>query len=90
METSSPLAALRPTPPTFGGQKDVFRSRVHTSNFSNNGLGSGTLNFNLYDQFTLQRPRPEYFSLKATIQGSSPTVCLAADLSQNFSITEAR
>jgi M-phase inducer tyrosine phosphatase len=86
METSSPLAALRPAPPAFGGQRDLFRSRAHT-HFSDNPLGSGTFNFNLRDQFNLNHPG--YFSLKG-INGSSPTVSLAADLSQNFSITEAR
>lgn len=93
METSSPLAALRPAPPTFGGQGDIFRSRAHT-HYSNNPIRAGTFNFDLRDQFNLdlQRPTPGYFSLKAFggINGSSPTVSLAADLSQNFSITESR
>lgn len=89
MEGSSPLAALRPAPPQFGGQRDIFRSRApshFSNNYSSNPMGSGTFNFSLRDQFSLNHP--EYFSLKTL--GSSPTVSLAADLSQNFSITEAR
>jgi M-phase inducer tyrosine phosphatase len=89
MERSSPLAALRPAPPQFGGQKDLFRSRAQshfTTNYSSNTTATGTFNFSLREQFSLNHP--EYFSLKTF--GSSPTVSLAADLSQNFSITEAR
>lgn len=89
MERSSPLAALRPAPPQFGGQRDIFRSRAHShfsNNYSSNPIGSSTFNFSIRDQFSLNHP--EYFSLKTL--GSSPTVSLAADLSQNFSITDAR
>lgn len=90
MERSSPLAALRPAPPQFGGQRDLFRSRAQThysNNYtSNSSFGSGAFNFSLRDQFNLNHP--EYFSLKTI--GSSPAASLAADLSQNFSITESR
>ncbi|KAB5580186.1 hypothetical protein GE09DRAFT_429028 [Coniochaeta sp. 2T2.1] len=88
MERSSPLAALRPAPPQFGGQRDLFRSRTQTqfsSNYSTNPIPTTTFNFSIREQFSLNHP--EYFSLKNI--GSSPTVSLAADLSQNFSITEA-
>lgn len=95
METSSPLAAMRPPAPMFG-QRGLFRSHAH-SHLSANPRGSGTLN--LREQFGLQRSYQPYsdsfnsfsnsFNVKA-VQGSSPAASLAADLSQNFSITDAR
>jgi len=55
-----------------------------------NPRGSGT--FSLGDQFTnhLQRSYPDYHLNVKAVQGSSPAASLAADLSQNFSITDAR
>ncbi|KAL1872296.1 hypothetical protein VTK73DRAFT_1645 [Phialemonium thermophilum] len=83
MEASSPLAAIRPSAaPTFG-HGDLFRSHAHRSA---NPFTSGP--FGLGDQFSFQRPNPDYFNLK-TIRGSSPTVSLAADLSQNFTLTDS-
>jgi M-phase inducer tyrosine phosphatase len=74
METSSPLAALRPAPPTTFGQGNLFGQHLMPS-----PLGP----------FSFQRPNPEYFNLK-TVRGSSPAASLAADLSQNFKLNDAR
>ncbi|KAK3941107.1 hypothetical protein QBC46DRAFT_110157 [Diplogelasinospora grovesii] len=79
MEASSPLAALRPAPPSFG-QRDLFGPHSH--------LGAGSLRFNLRDQFSFQRPDPGYFNMK-DVRGSSPAASLAADLSQNFKLNDA-
>jgi M-phase inducer tyrosine phosphatase len=76
METSSPLAAMRPTPPSNFGQSNMFGPRLVPS-----PLDRG--------QFTFQLRNAEYFNLKA-VQGSSPAASLAADLSQNFKLNEAR
>ena len=84
METSSPLAAMRPAPPAFG-QRGLFGSRaVHLapSAFAASSRA-------LCDQFNFQRPSGDYFNIR-TIQGSSPTGSLAADLSQNFKLNDAR
>ncbi|KAK0624754.1 hypothetical protein B0T17DRAFT_616932 [Bombardia bombarda] len=48
----------------------------------------GANSLNLRERFTFQRPIPEYFNLK-TIQGSSPGASLAADLSQNFKLSDS-
>ncbi|KAK4216969.1 M-phase inducer phosphatase [Rhypophila decipiens] len=77
METSSPLAALRPA----FGQRDIFGA--HGGLLSATSLGGG-----LHDQYSFQRPNPEYFNLK-TVRGSSPAASLAADLSQNFKLNDA-
>ena len=76
METSSPLAAMRPAPHSNFGQSNLFSSHLVPS-----PLGRG--------QFTFQLPRPEYFNSKS-IRGSSPGASLAADLSQNFKLNDAR
>lgn len=75
METSSPLAAIRPAPPTFG-QSNLFGPPLGPS-----PLGPGSMNI-------FQRQNPEYFNIKA-VRGSSPAASLAADLSQNFKLNEA-
>ena len=83
METSSPLAALRPDAPTFGGRRDLFGPHLAPSSF---GAGSCSMQ----DRFGFQRPaNAEYFNLKA-IRGSSPAASLAADMSQNFKLNDAR
>lgn len=74
METSSPMAALRPAPPPIFGQSNIFGQHLMPS-----PLGP----------FSFQRPNPEYFNLKA-VRGSSPAASLAADLSQNFKLTDGR
>jgi len=81
METSSPLAALRPAPPVFGGG-GLFGSR-------NSHLGPSAFGAGFRDQFSFQRPNVEYFNVK-TVRGSSPAASLAADLSQNFKLNDAR
>ncbi|KAK4200205.1 putative M-phase inducer phosphatase [Triangularia verruculosa] len=75
METSSPLAAIRPAPPAFG-QGNLFGPSLGPS-----PLGPGSMNI-------FQRQNPEYFNIKA-VRGSSPAASLAADLSQNFKLNEA-
>ncbi len=83
METSSPLAALRPAPPAFG-QRGLFGSR--NAHLAPPAFGAGSLT--LREQFNFQRPNVEYFNVEA-VQGSSPTASLAADLSQNFKLNDA-
>ncbi|KAK0657083.1 hypothetical protein B0T16DRAFT_51455 [Cercophora newfieldiana] len=84
METSSPLAALRPAPPVFGG-RGLFGNR--NAHLGPSAFGAGSLN--LRDQFNFQRSNNvEYFNVK-TVRGSSPAASLAADLSQNFKLNEA-
>lgn len=78
METSSPLAALRPG----YGQRDIFRSHGGL-------LGATSLGGGLHDQYAFQRPNEQYFNLK-TVRGSSPGASLAADLSQNFKLSDSR
>ncbi|KAI1382484.1 hypothetical protein F4677DRAFT_27002 [Hypoxylon crocopeplum] len=75
MDSSSPLAAMRPAPTLAWGQSN------HPCLPSRNPFGPG--NFGIRDQ--LQRSNPDYFNLKS-IRGSSPAASLAADLSQNFRI----
>ncbi|KAI2638239.1 M-phase inducer phosphatase [Xylaria nigripes] len=75
MNSSSPLAAMRPAPapaPAWGRPS-------HGPFGSGNPFGSARLN--MRDQ--LQRSRAEFFDVKA-VRGSSPSASLAADLSQNF------
>lgn len=88
METSSPLAAIRPPVPSFG-QPGLFQPAAH-AHLAMNPRGSGT--FEPKDQFTnhLQRHYADYKLNVKSVQGSSPAASLAADLSQNFTITESR
>lgn len=74
MEASSPLAAMRPAPPSSFGQGNLFGPPIGAGH-----LGSG--------QFNFQRANQEY--LKG-VRGSSPAASLAADLSQNFKLNDAR
>lgn len=76
METSSPLAAMRPAPPSSFGQSNLFGPRLVPSPLGRN-------------QFTFQLPGAEFFGSKA-VRGSSPGASLAADLSQNFKLNDAR
>lgn len=77
METSSPLAAMRPAPPSTFGHGNLFGG----PHLMPSPLGAGT--------FSFQRANPEYFNVKA-VRGSSPAASLAADLSQNFKLNDAR
>ncbi|MCJ1393989.1 cell division cycle- protein [Xylographa bjoerkii] len=87
MERSSPLAAMQPQSLPFGHWG--FRIDGPTSNPPfGGGIGCGAIsNFNFKD-LSMNKPHPDYFSLKP-IRGSSPTACLAADLSQNFHIDQS-
>ncbi|KAI0165043.1 M-phase inducer phosphatase [Xylariaceae sp. FL1272] len=72
MDSSSPLAAVRPmAPPAWG----------RPSHAPYNPFATGRPSI----REQLQRTRPDYFNIKP-VQGSSPSASLAADLSQNFSI----
>ncbi|KAK0734479.1 hypothetical protein B0T26DRAFT_73461 [Lasiosphaeria miniovina] len=82
METSSPLAAMRPAPPSFG-RRDLFGS--HNAHFTPSSLGGGGLT--LREQFNFHQTTG-YFNVK-TVRGSSPTASLAADLSQNFKLNDS-
>ncbi|OTA63113.1 Rhodanese-like protein [Hypoxylon sp. EC38] len=73
MDSSSPLAAMRPAPATSWGQPS------HHCLPSRNPFVSG--NIGIREQ--LQRTRPDCFNF-GTVRGSSPGASLAADLSQNF------
>ncbi|KAI1103927.1 hypothetical protein F4804DRAFT_213286 [Jackrogersella minutella] len=75
MDSSSPLAAMRPAPASAWGQPS------HHCLPTRNPFGSG--NLGIREQ--LQRTRPDYFNFGA-VRGSSPAASLAADLSQNFRI----
>ncbi|KAI0889624.1 Rhodanese-like protein [Annulohypoxylon maeteangense] len=73
MDSSSPLAAMRPAPAPAWGQSS------HHCLPSRNPFASG--NMGIREQ--LHRTRPDYFSF-GSVRGSSPGASLAADLSQNF------
>ncbi|KAK3309716.1 Rhodanese-like domain-containing protein [Chaetomium strumarium] len=75
METSSPLAAIRPAPPSTFGQADLFGPHLVPS-----PLGRS--------QFAFHPQKAEYFN-PSGIRGSSPGTSLAADLSQNFKLNDA-
>lgn len=81
METSSPLAALRPAPPVFGG-RGLFAPR--NAHLGPSAFGAGAVN--MRDQFNLQRSNPDYFNVN--LRGDSPAASLAADLSQNFKLND--
>lgn len=76
METSSPLAAMRPAPPSSFGQSSLFGPRLVPSPLGRN-------------QFTFQLSGSEYFGSRPA-RVSSPGTSLAADLSQNFKLNDAR
>lgn len=83
METSSPLAALRPGPTAFE-QRSLFGARNRPLGPSAFGAPSGSLR----DHFTFQR-NGDFFSM-GDLRGSSPAASLAADLSQNFKLNDGR
>ena len=78
METSSPLAALRPGPSAFE-QRGLFGAR--SRHLGPSAFGAPTM-------FTFQR-NADYFSM-GDLRGSSPAASLAADLSQNFKLNDGR
>ncbi|KAL2154519.1 hypothetical protein VTH82DRAFT_3195 [Thermothelomyces myriococcoides] len=75
METSSPLAAMRPAPPSSFGQSNMFGSHLVPSPLRKS-------------QFTFQLSKQEYVNGKG-VPGSSPGTSLAADLSQNFKLNDS-
>lgn len=79
MDASSPLAAMRP--PSMFGQRDVFGSERDSLAF--NPFGAG------FNNGRGQMRKLDYFNVRS-MRGSSPTASLAADLSQNFRIDDAR
>lgn len=89
MEASSPLAAMRQAPTSFGmplwGRNDNY-SDIYSSYQASpkvpTHFGPGSFNFR---NMAKRQARPEYFTLD-TVRDSSPTTSLAADLSQNFHI----
>jgi M-phase inducer tyrosine phosphatase len=82
MDASSPLAAIRPRH-LFG--QDMFGVE-NSLPLAHERFGSGLTNF---QQRLFPKSKQDYFNLDP-IRGSSPTASLAADLSQNFRINEAR
>lgn len=84
MEASSPLAAMYPPAAPSFGHPDTFRSKRHGA-LNGEPRGSGAL---FRDR--LVPKGKDYFNVE-TVNGSTPSASLAADLSQNFRIdNEAR
>ena len=79
MEHSSPLAAMQPASALFGS---CFGGEARTSYPSLSGFGPSTFNFK---DLSMKKSGQDYMSVNP-LRGSSPTVSLAADLSQNFHI----
>jgi hypothetical protein len=75
METSSPLAAMRPTVPMFG----------QSTHFTSQPLGGIDRIVGLDLRERMHKPKLDYFNVKS-VRGSSPAASLAADLCQNFRI----
>ncbi|KAF2088414.1 Rhodanese-like protein [Saccharata proteae CBS 121410] len=73
---SSPLAVMQPppSPGPWGYRHDLASQRPRFNSLGPNGFNR-----------TMKRTNPDYFTAK----GSSPTVSLAADLAQNFTIDQS-
>jgi len=80
MEFSSPLAAMRPAPVAgpWAHRKDLPLFRPA------HALNANSFNFK---DMSMEKSNSDYFGTKL-VRGSSPTVSLAADLSQNFHIDQ--
>jgi hypothetical protein len=78
MEMSSPLAAMHPPqlPGPWGYRRDLPPSKPL---FGAHYPGPKSFNFR---DLSMKKPAIDYFSLP--MQGSSPTACLAADMSSNL------
>lgn len=78
---SSPLAVMQPppSPGTWGYRRDLASTRPRFSS-----LGANSFNFK---DLSMKKSGADYFNTKAA-RGSSPTVSLAADLAQNFTIDQ--
>lgn len=84
MEGSSPLAAMYPPAGPSFGRPDIFRSKGHAA-FKGEPRSSGAL----FRERLM--PKGKNSNNVRSVNGSSPTASLAADLSQNFCIdNEAR
>ncbi|KAK7533293.1 uncharacterized protein J3D65DRAFT_77933 [Phyllosticta citribraziliensis] len=79
---SSPLAVMQPppSPGTWGYRRDLASTRPRFSS-----LGANSFNFK---DLSMKKSSADYFNTKAA-RGSSPTVSLAADLAQNFTIDQS-
>lgn len=79
---SSPLAVMQPppSPGTWGYRRDLASTRPRFTN-----LGSNSFNFK---DLSMKKGNADYFASKAA-RSSSPTVSLAADLAQNFTIDQS-
>lgn len=77
---SSPLAVMQPppSPGTWGYRRDLASTRPRFN------LGGNGFNFK---DLSMKKGNSDYFASKAA-RGSSPTVSLAADLAQNFTIDQ--
>lgn len=78
---SSPLAVMQPppSPGTWGYRRDLASTRPRFN------LGGNGFNFK---DLSMKKGNSDYFASKAA-RGSSPTVSLAADLAQNFTIDQS-
>ncbi|KAK0660368.1 M-phase inducer phosphatase [Lasiodiplodia hormozganensis] len=78
---SSPLAVMQPppSPGTWGYRRDLASTRPR--------FNLGANNFNFKD-LSMKKGGSDYFASKAA-RASSPTVSLAADLAQNFTIDQS-
>ncbi|EFE41167.1 hypothetical protein TRV_04116 [Trichophyton verrucosum HKI 0517] len=86
MEQSSPLAAMHPPSVHFG---HCFRAEPASSftQFPAPVPSFGPDSFNFRD-LSMKRARADYFTAVKPASRPSPTVSLAADLSQNFHIDQ--
>ena len=86
MEQSSPLAAMHPPSVHFG---HCFRAEPASSftQFPAAVPSFGPDSFNFRD-LSMKRARADYFTAVKPAARPSPTVSLAADLSQNFHIDQ--
>ncbi|KAF2147521.1 uncharacterized protein K452DRAFT_217878 [Aplosporella prunicola CBS 121167] len=79
---SSPLAVMQPppSPGLWGYRRDLASTRPRY-----NSLNPNSFNFK---DLSMKKSGSDYFGTKAA-RGSSPTVSLAADLAQNFTIDQS-
>lgn len=83
MEFSSPLAAMHPPPcPPWGNRRDLPGSR---SMYSSQTFTANSFNFK---DLSMKKGSSDYFTMRPSTRGSSPTSSLAADLSSNFHIDQ--
>jgi hypothetical protein len=89
MECSSPLAAMRPQPPTWGGRRDLPYHRALYNNTNQQPYDFSSFDFRNMSMNQSAKPATrDYFNLKPARTGSSPTSSLTADLDANFHIDQ--